>query len=153
LYRMGIPYSPAGLIFYLCYAIPLFAVLLYLSKKYLRGSISLNQWVPVLLVGVILLNPRIMEYDVAPITLPLALIAWRFLARFNTPAKAVLYLGLFFAIANGIASYSWYVRKLVDAPLVVAVFVAGCWTLWRQPGEATSPAISLAHAVPDTGMS
>jgi hypothetical protein len=152
LYRMGIPYSPAGLIFYLCYAIPLFAVLLYLSKKYLRGSISLNQWAPVLLVGVILLNPRIMEYDVAPITLPLALIAWRFFARFNATARAVLSLGLFFAITNGIASYSWYVRKLVDAPLVVAVFVAGCWTLWRQPEEATSPAISFAQVVPDAGM-
>jgi hypothetical protein len=32
------------------------------------------------------------------------------------------------------------------------VFVAGCWTLWRQPEEATSPAISFAQVVPDAGM-
>ena len=71
------------LIFYLCYAIPLFALLFALSRRYLQGSFTLRQWAPVLLVGVILFNPRILEYDVAPITLPLTLIAWRFFAGFT----------------------------------------------------------------------
>ena len=132
LYRLGLPYSPAWLIFYLCYAIPLFALLLHLAGKYLQGCFSLKDWAPVMLVGVILLNPRIMEYDVAPITLPLTLIAWRFFASFTTTAKTIFYLAIFFTITNGIAAFGWYVRKLVDGPLLVVVFAAGCWTLWRQ---------------------
>lgn len=141
LFRMGLPYSPAGLIFYACYAVPLFVLLLYLSRWYLRGSISLNQWAPVLLVGVILLNPRIMEYDLAPVTLLLALIVWRFFASFTTTAKTILYLAILFAVTNGIATFGWYIRKLVDAPLLIVVFAAGCWTLWRQSGiEATGAA-------------
>jgi hypothetical protein len=95
----------------------------------------------VLLVGVILLNPRIMEYDLAPVTLLLALIVWRFFASFTTTAKTILYLAILFAVTNGIATFGWYIRKLVDAPLLIVVFAAGCWTLWRQSGiEATGAA-------------
>ncbi len=148
LFRMGRPYSPAALIFYLGYAVPLFILLLRLSRRYLQGSIPLNQWAPVLLVGVILLNPRILEYDVAPITLLLALIAWRFFASFTTTAKTILYLAILFAVTNGIAGFGWYVRKLVDGPLLIIVFAAGCWTLWRQSGiEPTSSAAAPPHAV------
>jgi hypothetical protein len=153
LFRHGMPYTVAGLIFYLCYAVPLFALLLHLANKYLRGSFSLKQWAPVLLVGVILLNPRIMEYDVALITLPIALIAWRFFASFTTTAKTVLYLAIFFAVTNGIAAFGWYVRKLVDGPLLVVVFAAGCWTLWRQAGNDTGDsAASLAESLSDSRM-
>jgi hypothetical protein len=148
LFRKGIPYSPAWLIFYVCYAVPLFGVLLYLSRRYLQGRVSLNQWVPVLLVGVILLDPRILEYDVAPVTLLLALIAWRFFASFTTTAKTILYLAILFAVTNGIAAFGWYVRKLVDGPLLIIVFAAGCWTLWRQSGiEPPSSAAAAPQAV------
>jgi hypothetical protein len=144
LFRRGFPYSPAGLIFYLCYATPLFVLLVYLSRRYLRGSFSLDQWIPVLLVGIILLNPRIMEYDVAPITLPLTLIAWRFFARFTTTVKTILCMGLLFAVANGIAAFGWYVRKLVDGPLLVLLFAAGCWTLMHEHRtESPSSVVSL----------
>jgi len=154
LFRMGLPYSPAGLIFYLCYAIPLFALLVYLSKRFLAGRISLHRWAPVLLVGVILLNPRIMEYDVAPITLLLALMAWRFFAGLTTTARTILYMGIFFAVTNQIAAFGWYVRKLVDAPLLVIVFAAGCWSLWRQPElEAVSAASSVSQVVPQPEIS
>jgi hypothetical protein len=148
LFRMRLPYSPAALIFYLCYAVPLFILLLRLSRRYLQGSISLKQWVPVLLVGVILLDPRILEYDVASVTLPLALIVWRFFASFTTTAKTILYLAILFAVTNGIAAFGWYVRKLVDGPLLVVVFAAGCWTLWRQSGiESPNSAAAAPQAV------
>lgn len=148
LFRRGMPYSPAGLIFYLCYAVPLFVLLLRLSRRYMQGSIPLNQWAPVLLVGIILLNPRIMEYDLAPVTLLLALVAWRFFASFATTAKTIQYLAILFAVTNGLAAFGWYVRKLVDAPLLIAVFAVGCWTLWRQSGmEAPNAAASMSPAV------
>lgn len=129
LYDHGISYSPASFIFYLSYAIPLFALLLYLSRRFLSGGFSLKQWIPVLLVGVILLNPRLIEYDVAPLALPLALIAWRFLASFTTPARTILFLSIFFAVANAFALYSWDLRKLIDGPLLVLFFLAGSWNL------------------------
>jgi hypothetical protein len=142
LFRMGRSYSPAGFVFYLCYAIPLFALLLQLARMYQRGSFSLRQWAPVLLVGVILLNPRIKEYDVASITLPLTLVAWRFFAIFCSTAKTILYLAIFFVMANTLDVYA---RKLVEAPLLVVVFAAGCWTLTRQQ-ESEVPSLDLAPA-------
>jgi hypothetical protein len=104
-----------------------------------------------LLVGVILLNPRILEYDVAPLTLFLTLIVWRYFASFTTTAKTILYLAILFAVTNGMAGFGWYIRKLVDAPLLVAVFAMGCWTLWRQgdvvtKGSAASMPPVVAHA-------
>lgn len=150
IFRMGVPYSPFGLLFYLFYAVPLFAVLLYLSGRYLRGDLTLNQWAPVLLAGVILLNPRIMEYDVAPITLPLALIAWRFAVRTaSTTRGAALYCAVVFGATNAVASYGWYIRKLVDAPLLVAIFAAGCWSLWKRP-RTSNAAVLLLETVPGT---
>lgn len=134
LFRMGKPYSPAGFIFYLCYAIPLFLLLLHLSRMYLRGSFPLRQWVPVLLAGVILLNPRIMEYDLAAITLALTLIAWRFLARYCSTAKTILYLAIFLAVANAFGSYA---HRPTYVPLLVILFAAGCWTLTHQPAPET----------------
>lgn len=132
LYNHGIPYSPGGIIFYLCYALPLLGLLWYLSRRFLAGRFTLAEWVPVLLTGVILLNPRIMEYDVAPVTLLMTLIAWRFFARFTSPAKTIVCLAGLFAVTNGIAAFGWYIRKLVDGPLLVVVFAVGCWMLLQS---------------------
>jgi hypothetical protein len=140
LFRTGRSYSPAGLIFYLCYAIPLFLLLLHLARMYLRGSFSLRQWAPVLLVGVILLNPRLIEYDLAPITLPLTFIAWRFLAKYCSTPRTMLYLAIFFVVAN---ASGYYLHRMAYAPVLVIVFAAGCWTLTRQP-EPVAPTLDLA---------
>jgi hypothetical protein len=128
----GLPYSPGTWVFYLAYAIPLFATLFYLSRRFLRGDFSVERWIPVLLVGVILLNPRIMEYDAAPIALPLALIAWRFFRAFFQPGGTILCVALLFGLANAIAAVSWDVHKLVDGPLLVVFFAAGSWSLLRR---------------------
>ncbi len=129
LYDRGLPYSPGTYVFFLAYAIPLFAVLVMLSRRFLRGDFTIQRWVPVLLVGVILLNPRILEYDAAPLALPLALIAWRFFAGFLPRAQTIVALALLFAVTNAIAAISWNMHKLVDGPLLVLLFAAGCWNL------------------------
>lgn len=74
LYAHGRSYSPASSFFYAAYAIPVLCALVYLSRTYLKGAFQLREWAPVLLLGIILLNPRIMEYDVAPVTLAMALV-------------------------------------------------------------------------------
>jgi hypothetical protein len=132
LFNHGVSYTAAWTLFYLHYAVPTFGLLLYLSRQFLNARLSLEQWLPVLLVGVILLDPRIMQYDVVPVTLPMALIGLRFLARFNPPARAILFLALIFAIANYTAARDPGTWKLVEGILLVVLFAAGCWILLRQ---------------------
>lgn len=124
-----IPYSPACLLFFLAYAVPVFATLLYLSRRYLLGAFSIQQWAPVMLVGVILLNPRLIEYDLAPIALPLALIGWRFFASWGKPRLTLFLFGGTFLALNLIAGRGWLVWKLTEGPLLSLFFVAGCWRL------------------------
>ena len=143
LFDRGIPYSPASMIFYFCYAVPLFGVLLRLSREFLRGAFSLKRWIPVLLVGVILLNPRLIEYDVAPLAIPLALIGWRFLRSVMVGRTAVLVFIVAFVVANGFALTGWEVRKLIDGPLLLAFFAAGCWGLLRQARQGIRAASSV----------
>jgi hypothetical protein len=146
----GISYSPASEVFYALYAVPLFAILVYLSKKYLSGAFAMEHWVPVMLVGLTLLNPRIIEYDVAPVTIPLALIGWRFLRTFTPARYAAFFFFALFILANGAASYSWELRKLVDGPLIVVLFAVGCWTLLRNSRSSPSRAARDSAPLPST---
>lgn len=132
LFDHHIPYAPATYVFYLSYALPVFAVLLHLSRKFLRGSLSLQQWMPVLLVGVILLNPRIIEYDTAPLAIPLALLAWRYLNSITTRHATILIFSIVFVITNAVALYSWDLSKLLQGPLLATLFAAGSWNLVQQ---------------------
>ena len=146
LYAHGIPYAPWCYLFYAAYAIPLFAGLVYLSRRFLRGNFSLLQWAPVLLVGIVLLNPRIMEYDVAPITLPLALIAWRYMRTRRHYSRWVAAMLVLFAVLNAGAIYSWLLRKQLDGALLVIVLSAGLWSLLTLVRDARKhpPASNVA---------
>jgi hypothetical protein len=144
----GLPFFTASMIFYLLYALLLFAILLYLSRLFLDGKFSLEQWIPVLATGVILLNPRIIEYDFAPLTLLMALILWRTISSVTSFARAILYCLLFFAAANVIAillsaNDSSYINLArLQGFLLAGAFIAGCWNLLRQarhPAQAAAP--------------
>jgi hypothetical protein len=132
------PYQPAGGIFYVCYAVPLLAALVYLSRRYLNGQMTRERWIPVLLIGVILLNPRLIEYDLFPLGIPTALIAWRFLAAFLPRRRALIAVSIFFIVVNVLAAQSWSMWKYTEAPLMVGSFAAGVITLFH--GNALTPA-------------
>lgn len=105
-------------------------ILLWLRKQYFAGRISLNEWVPVLFVGVALLNPRIMEYDLAPITLFMALVAWRFFGSVTKTRKAqITSMAIAFALANINAARTW--RPTACMTLVI-VFFGGAFYLYRK---------------------
>ena len=148
LFNYGVSYSLAWPLFYLLYAVPTFGLLLYLSRQFLNARLSLEQWLPVLLVGVIRLDPRIMQYDVVPITLPMVLIGWRFLAQFLPPAGAILSLALIFAITNYTAAQDPGTWKLIEGNLLVVFFAAGCSTLLRQ--SSTQSAFDHPDPLPGT---
>jgi hypothetical protein len=138
----GLPYSPASVVFYLLYAVAICSVLFHLSRRYLQGELTLQQWMPVLLVGTILLNPRIMEYDAAPIAIPMALIAWRFFTRDGITTRAVLnYLGIFLTI-NLIAVNLTNAWKPTECLLLATVFSTGAWSL-AQHNESTLAATEI----------
>jgi hypothetical protein len=144
----GISYSPASEIFYLAYAIVIFATLFHLSRKFLAGVFTLSQWVPVLLLGAVMLNPRLMEYDLAPLALPMALIGWRFTRRLSDSSAAVaIYFSIFLA-ANLIGAGINGCWKPTECILLVASFVAGCWTLLHPAPDASSTTtLNETHAV------
>ncbi len=141
LYDHHIPYSPASYFFYIAYAGPLFILLLWLSRNYLRGRFTLQQWAPVVLVGVLLLNPRILEYDEIFVTLPLALILWRFCASLLPTRQAIALAAAIFMAFNAIAYQNWQIWKLTEGPLLVIFFAIGVWTLLR-PAENRSRVVA-----------
>jgi hypothetical protein len=143
-----IPYAITTIVFYLFYAIPIAAILLHLSRRFLRGEISPQRWVPVLLIGVTLLNPRIMEYDVAAITIPMALVAWRFLSRGQTLPRAAAVAALLFGVWNFACAGNWRPSACM---VLIVLFAFGVWDLWILPPilAGTSPAKSYSLAEED----
>jgi hypothetical protein len=128
-----VPYQITSAAFYALYALLFGAILFYLSRKYLAGYLSQKQWVPVMMVGVVLLNPRIMEYDVAPITLFMALVLWRFWAAFaNLRWTIIGSLGVF-AIVNICAPTGW---RTIECFTLCGLFLGGSWTLYKQARQA-----------------
>ncbi|MGO8757689.1 MAG: glycosyltransferase 87 family protein [Terracidiphilus sp.] len=137
LHLANIPYAAASWIFYLLYAVPLFLLLVFLSRRYFDGALSPEQWVPVLLCGAILLNPRLIEYDLAPITLPMALIVYRHIAssahRIWQAAIAISLL----ATANVLAFAPISASRCARCLILLCVFSVGTWRLFKlQRGPA-----------------
>ena len=73
------PYSPGITIAYLAWAVALGTLLLAISFRVRRNPDLREMWIPIALVGTLLMDPRITEYGIAPLTIPLLLIAWRVL--------------------------------------------------------------------------
>lgn len=141
-------YHKVSLIAYLLYAVPVFWVLFRLGVLYRAQRLHLQQWMPLVLVGTVLLNPRIMEYDVAPITLPLALLGYRFFAGEGSVRKGCWGLGTVFAVANVLAalkpSLLW---RPVEGTLLLCLFAAGTVQAFRSmEAEATRASPELASA-------
>jgi hypothetical protein len=151
------PYKTVSAVSYLSYAVLIVAALALLSRRFHAGRLTLREFAPVLLVGTILLNPRIMEYDLAPVTIPMALIVWRFCDRVVSSRLAprqrnvwwtAVAMALLFASSNilatrphaGLDNPPW---KLTAGWLISLTFVAGTWELMtrsrERDGEAANP--------------
>lgn len=77
LWRRGLPSALATTILHLLVVCALAVVLLFLARRVREWKLPREAWVPVALVGTALLNPRIMKYDLAAITIPMLLIGGR----------------------------------------------------------------------------
>ena len=79
LQNAGMSYTIASEAIYVGFAIAMASVLFWLSRVLQANDALRDAAVPLILVGTVLLNPRVKEYDVAAITIPMALIIARFL--------------------------------------------------------------------------
>lgn len=124
-----VAYQKTSAIFYPISALCFGAVLLRLRAEFLKGRIRLKQWLPFMLTGVVLLNPRVMEYDVAPITLPLALLLWRVSGRGRALCVAGMLAEGVFCILNLLAPPQW---RTIECCTLVALFFCSAWLLWTD---------------------
>lgn len=132
LFDRGRAFTTPSYLLYLAYAIPLLGILVQLSRRYLRGAISLEQWLPVLATGVILMNPRVMEYDVEPLAILMAILLWRFVSALAGPARTAFIVVPLFLMMNVFAAQDWLLWKNIESILVVVVFTGGCWSLMQE---------------------
>jgi hypothetical protein len=77
LWRLGRPYFPTAIIFYVIASCVIGIILLVLKRRVALGEMSREAWIPVALVGTLLFYPRIMRYDLAAFAVPMLLIGWR----------------------------------------------------------------------------
>ena len=146
----NLPYIESFAIAYLACA-AIIAYLLYAaSRQYLAGRISAPQWFPVLLIGVILLNPRIKQYDAEAVTLPMAIVAWRLLAeRIRSRQRAAVAFFLLFSAGNALAAFAnaW---DLTEMLAIVSLFGLSMCSLLRTSAAAAEAAEAIA--VPDASF-
>jgi len=146
-WRRGLPSSLATTILHLAVVCMLGVVLLFLAGRVRESNLPREAWVPVALVGTALLNPRIMKYDLAAITIPMLLMGGR-AVRFALERSAgeaadesqavssqgagqkrrlLLVAAGCFLIANVItvAGPSWFP---VETVVLLAIFAMGAWS-------------------------
>jgi hypothetical protein len=145
----GIPFLPGYCMMYLVSSIIIFLLLLSLSRHFKAGRLSTQDWMPVLLVGVILLSPRIKQYDAEAITLPMAVIAWRTVVeRTRGKRQAVLLSIALFAVGNVFVAFA-NAYDFVETLLMVALFSHAAWNLHQKVAHAleeTDAVAELLHA-------
>lgn len=143
--QRGVPSARATAILYLVSACWLAMTLLFLASRVRTWNLPRESWVPIALVGTILLNPRIQKYDLAAITIPMLLIGSRAMrlgwtislerapgnsdnAQSGPPWKLIALVVGCLLIPNviTIAGPSWFPDELV---VLLAIFAMGMWSL------------------------
>jgi hypothetical protein len=150
LWYMGIPYSPATTIFYLVFAVAVCVMLAVLWRRVQQGIIDQSEWIPMAMFCTLLLNPRIMKYDLAPFTVPMLLIGWRALrwqgdipGQVRAPFRwdGAVVAGLAFLLAANaitVAGPSW---APVELMVLLSTLVLGARQLYQVEPEESSLAV------------
>jgi hypothetical protein len=150
-----IAYTTVPTLVFLVYGGMLFVVLCYFSRLYHQRRISGESWIPVLLVGTTLLNPRIMQYDVHVVALPMVLILVRSVASRSRAGLAVTVgvLGLALTDLFGVNFYSG--DDLRNMCVLIAVMAVGLDYLAmeaRQTDAESSFVLSEVVALPQPAL-
>ena len=136
LYSHGMPFTILPTLVFLAYGSILFATLYYFSRLYHAGRLSAETWFPVLLVGTVLLNPRIMQYDVHVISLAMALILWRSVASRSRVGLALAISVLILVIIDLLGVNFYYWDDIRNMCILMAVMGLGLRSLVVEASES-----------------
>jgi len=154
---MGVPYEKPSIVLYVVYAVAMFLLLLWLSRLYREGRVRFASWAPVMLLGVVLLNPRILTYDVAAVSLPMALVAWRSLRgvgrTFRKPALIgfvvlLLALNVFVEVNEDFVTMLPDAWKYLEMVLMLGIFGAGVRGLQKEASNGPEPSVTSPESEP-----
>ena len=139
----GSPYALAGIIVYLLQTMLLLSALLWFFRAYEQGRIQRAQWLPVMLLGVLLLNPRVNEYDIVSFTIPMVLVCCRIFQEYGMhPVRSFLFFWLGVSVlAFSLLRHSF---KGLECLLLMAIMIAGFLLLWRQSRTGNITSVSAA---------
>ena len=164
LQSLGLPYETPSIVFYLAYAIVLFLILRSLSQLYRERRVSFESSAPVMLLGVVLLDPRILTYDVAAVSLPMALVAWRCLRGDGRNPRTVLIVpfAMVLLVVNvfvevnedwiTVLPHAW---KYLEMFLMVGIFAGGVRRLLQEARvewPAYVPETEMGSPLPESEM-
>ncbi len=153
LWSQGRPYSPAVSMLYVAFAGMLGILLLVLARRVREWNLPQETWAPVALVGTLLLNPRIMKYDLAAITIPMLLIGWRALRiALGRPAgdilgvnaadggqkgseRELIVVGAGCLLIPNVITVAGPTWVPVEVAVLLAIFAMGVWSLDRFRAE------------------
>jgi hypothetical protein len=120
---IGHPSDRGAMAFYIAVSLAMFGILVYFAREFRRKNVAWQNFAAVVLVSTALFALRLKEYDLLPVTIPMALIVLRGVR--NPGARIMLILG---AVAVGVALVTNRVTA-VDTISVVTVFVVGVYGL------------------------
>jgi len=143
LWKRGLAWELPCAIFYLSLALLILAALIYISRMFRAGRVSLADCVPVWLIGVVLLNPRLLGNDIFPLTIPMAAIAWRSAMDLTRSWRVTAALLLLIMLTVNVLELP---HRGIVAPtvrfyalavlLIMLCFLAGIWHVRRQASRS-----------------
>jgi hypothetical protein len=160
LVKAGLPYSQPATTVYLAFAIMLGGLLVWMAKEVDLNLEARSMWIPVALVGTILLNPRVKEYDIAAITVPMLLIGWRGLRQLVTPGRLVEE-GRKYNVPLAVASVGWFLAANfigteeafgpVELALLLILLGMGVWLTLKQVSDLQFHRLPVHEEAETTG--
>jgi multisubunit Na+/H+ antiporter MnhF subunit len=120
---IGHPSDRAAVAFYIAVSLAIFGILVYFAREFRRKIVAGQNLAAVVLVSTALFALRLKEYDLLPLTIPMALIVLRGVR--NPVARIALILG---AVAVGVALITDRLMA-VDTISVTTVFLVGVYGL------------------------
>jgi hypothetical protein len=139
---IGHPSERAAVGFYIAVSLAVFGVLVYFGRAFRRNNVAWQNFAAVLFVSTALFALRLKEYDLLPLTIPMALIVLRGLR--NPGARIVLILGV---AAVGVALVMDRITA-VDTISVTTAFLAGVYELSTEAQSSRTSRASEQSAIP-----
>lgn len=141
------PYALPTVLLYLATSLLVFFLLFRLSGHYRAGRLSREQWIPLMMLGVLLLNPRLIEYEIFPFTFFMAIVAYRLIASSAWPRLVVTLLFPIWIGANYFANGSRTCWKWCECVVLLVLF-AGGYRQMQSSLRNRDPENALSDTIP-----